>query len=75
MPAVITPGADDFGGTEYVVITELVDVAREHARISGGYEGPVMVVEELQGEPGRAEEVREARSYADWVRQEEDGRN
>jgi hypothetical protein len=49
-----------------------VDVACEHATISGGYQGPVMLVKELRGEPGR-EEVKEARSYAEWARMEQEG--
>jgi hypothetical protein len=65
-------GADDFGGTEYVFVAERVDVASEHATISGGYQGPVMLVKELRGEPGR-EEAREARSYAEWAIEEDRG--
>ena len=47
----ITPDAHDFGGTEYVAVTELVDLARENATISGGCEGPIMLVQELVRSP------------------------
>ena len=47
----IMPDADDFGGTEYVAVTELVDLARENATISGGCEGPIMLVQELVRSP------------------------
>ncbi len=50
-PILATAGADDYGQTEYVFITELVDVAREHPQVSGGYEGPVLLVQELVGPP------------------------
>jgi hypothetical protein len=43
-PVLITPGADDFGSTDYLLVGELVEVAREHERISGGYEGPALLV-------------------------------
>jgi hypothetical protein len=47
---------DECGQTDYVFVTELVDVAREHVQVSGGYDGPVMLVQELveppQGENG-----------------------
>jgi hypothetical protein len=50
-PILATAGADDYGLTEYVFVTELVDVAQEHVQISGGYEGPVLFVQELVGKP------------------------
>lgn len=50
-PILATGGADDYGLTEYVFVVELVDVAHEHAQISGGYEGPVLLVQELVGKP------------------------
>ena len=50
-PILATAGADDYGLTEYVFVVELVDVAHEHAQISGGYEGPVLLVQELVGKP------------------------
>ncbi|MCW3051547.1 MAG: hypothetical protein JWN14_717 [Chthonomonadales bacterium] len=50
-PILATAGADDYGQTEYVFVTELVDVARENVQISGGYEGPVLLVRELVGPP------------------------
>ena len=50
-PVLATGGADDYGLTEYVFAVELVDVAHEHPQISGGYEGPVLLVQELVGKP------------------------
>jgi len=50
-PILATGGADDYGLTEYVFAVELVDVAHEHPQISGGYGGPVMLVQELVGKP------------------------
>ena len=47
-PILATGGADDYGLTEYVYVVELVDVAFEHPQVSGGYEGPVLLVQELQ---------------------------
>ncbi len=32
-------------------VNELVDVAREHVQVSGGYDGPVMFVQELVEPP------------------------
>lgn len=49
-PILVTPGADDFGGTEYVAVLELATVASGDPRISGGYEGPVLIVAEVQKE-------------------------
>ncbi len=50
-PILATGGADDYGLTDYVFAVELVEVAFEHPQISGGYEGPVLLVQELQGKP------------------------
>lgn len=50
-PILATAGADDYGQTEYVFVIELVDVARENVQVSGGYEGPVLLVQELVGSP------------------------
>ena len=50
-PILATGGADDYGLTEYVYVVELVDVALEHPQVSGGYEGPVLLVQELAGKP------------------------
>ncbi len=50
-PILATGGADDFGQTEYVFVTELVEVACDHVQVSGGYEGPILLVHELVGPP------------------------
>jgi hypothetical protein len=50
-PILATAGAADYGQIEYVFVTELVDVVREHVQVSGGYEGPVLLVQELVGPP------------------------
>ena len=44
-------GADVYGLTEQVVVVELVDVAHDHVQISGSYEGPILMVQELVGKP------------------------
>ena len=43
-PVVLTGGADDYGLTDYLAVSELVDIANEHPMISGGYPGPVLLV-------------------------------
>ena len=43
-PILATGGADDYGLTEYVFVVELVEVAHEHAQISGDYEGPALLL-------------------------------
>lgn len=50
-PILATGGADDFGQTEYVFVTELLEVANDHPQISGGYVGPILLVQELVGKP------------------------
>ena len=50
-PILATGGADDYGLTDYVFVVELVEVAYEHSQVSGGYEGPVLLVQELVGKP------------------------
>ena len=50
-PILATAGADDYGLTEYVFVTELVDVAHDHAQISGSYERPILMVQEVVGKP------------------------
>jgi hypothetical protein len=50
-PILAPVGADDYGQTEYVFVTDLVDVARERVQVSGGSEGPVLLVQELVGPP------------------------
>lgn len=52
-PILATGGADDYGQTEYVCVVELVPVAGEHPQISGSYEGPILLVQELNGKPQR----------------------
>lgn len=54
-PILAAGGADDYGLTEYVFVTELVDVAQQLPQVSGGYEGPVLLVQELVGKPQREE--------------------
>jgi len=71
-PILATGGADDFGGTEYVVVAELVDVASEHVQVSGGYQGPVLLVQEFAGDPSKAE-AKEVGSYAEWLREQQEG--
>ena len=43
-PVVLTGGADDFGTTDYLAVSELVEVASDHPQISGGYPGPALLV-------------------------------
>ena len=43
-PVVITGGADDYGLTDYLAVSELVEIANEHPQISGGYPGPTLLV-------------------------------
>jgi ABC-type nitrate/sulfonate/bicarbonate transport system ATPase subunit len=50
-PILATGGADDYGLTDYVYVVELIEVAQEHPQVSGGYEGPVLLVRELAGKP------------------------
>ena len=47
-PALITAGADDFGDTEYFGVGELVSVPSECERVSGGYAGPILVLQETR---------------------------
>jgi hypothetical protein len=43
-PILLTTGADDFGGTDYLPVVDLVGIANEHPLISGGYQGPALLV-------------------------------
>jgi hypothetical protein len=65
-PILATGGADDYGLTDYVFVVELVDVAQQHPQISGGYEGPVLLVQELVGKP----HVKDGRFYAEGTTEE-----
>ena len=58
-PVLITGGADDFGATEYFPVVRLIGVANEHPMISGGYEGPVLLIKT------QAEEKKEPSVWAD----------
>jgi len=51
-PVLVTGGADDFGATEYFPAVEMIEVANEYPAISGGYEGPVLLIK-AQGEENR----------------------
>jgi hypothetical protein len=52
-PVMATAGADDFGGTDYYPVVELLTVASEADNISGGYEGPALLIQPQAETPRR----------------------
>jgi hypothetical protein len=52
-PVLVTPGSDDFGGTDYYPVVQEIPVAGEAPTISGGYEGPVLLIQPQGGAPER----------------------
>lgn len=67
-PAFITAALDDFDDVGSLIATELVAVASEHARISGAYKGPVMLVGPVDTYPIFLE-TQETGSFAEWARE------
>jgi len=67
-PAFISSAPDDFDDIGSLVVTELVTVASEDARISGAYTGPVMVVGPVDSYPIFIETQRPSR-FAEWARE------
>lgn len=48
-PALISAGADHYGDTQYTNLEALVRVARKHPKISGNYEGPLLLARKWNG--------------------------